>query len=158
MAILDKAELVNYMITKHRNDYGDDISPIKLQKGLYFLFAFWGGQVIKQKNNKNLEIEMNFDENLFDADFVAWAYGPVDKNVYSKYKKMSDDEKKLINQNKLNCEKVIKDFVDNLLDRIFASNDFGLVDLSHEDEVWKKNHKYSDKMPSEDIINEYASR
>ena len=73
MAILDKAELVNYMITKHRNDYGDDISPIKLQKGLYFLFAFWGGQVIKQKNNKNLEIEMNFDENLFDADFVAWA-------------------------------------------------------------------------------------
>ena len=163
MAVLNKQTLVDYMITKHREKFGENISPIKLQKGLYFLFAFWGGEVQKQKNDlsEDYEIELGkYDAHLFDSEFEAWAYGPVDRKVYVNYKEMTEEDKNQIVCESLDTDKVVNDFVDNLLERIFISNDFGLVDLSHEDDSWKevfdRNHKKP--MCSNDIIKEYATR
>ena len=88
--IVDKEGLYNYLLNSYKSKYGKDISPIKLQKGLYFLFAFWAqkiSQIKKSKEcNEGYEIYGNYSEYLFDADFQAWAYGPVDHDIYSKYK------------------------------------------------------------------------
>ena len=74
--ILDVLELANYIAYKHKEKKGIDISPLKLQKSLYFLFAYWGGFVRKGKQNPEYtEIDLtDFDEYLFDEEFEAWLY------------------------------------------------------------------------------------
>lgn len=162
MYVVDKESLACYMINKYKNDYSDDITPIKLQKGLYFLFAFWGGMIRKAKNDllsSELDIK-KYDEYLFEPNFEAWTYGPVDYDIYSEFE--YDNEMFSIEQNKtLICDKFTRSFIDNYLDRIFITNDFGLIDLSYEDNAWK--NVYNDpmkhiKMNPESIINEYAKK
>ena len=163
MSLEDKKKLVNYMITKYRELGKGEISPIKIQKGLYFLFAFWGSDVRKQKNDQaQTEIDLRgFDENLFDANFEAWTYGPVDKEIYHYFKNLVDNgEISTINQTTLSVEPIVKEYIDNLLDRIFVSNDFALVDLSHQDKCWSNVYAPMEnkKIESDSIISEYAQR
>lgn len=165
MCILNKRDLVNYIIKKHKDKIGRHITPIKLQKGLYFLYAFWGGKIRSQKSNvigeeclEMTEQEINLSDKLFEADFEAWAYGPVDREIYVLYKNMSDTEKDSINTNSLKADLIVTSYIDDLLERIFASSDFGLVDLSHEDSCWKDvfDPQHKNKMNNEAILNEYA--
>lgn len=160
--LIDKKELVDYIRYKYFVRYRSTISPIKIQKSLYFLFAFWGGFIQKGlvRNNK-VEDKIQKSKYLFDADFSAWTYGPVDSEVYRLYKNI---QQKPVNKEK--AEKFIIDndpfviqFIDNYLDRIFMSSDFGLVDLSHRDSSWKLHYgKDNDSIPSDEIISEYAAR
>lgn len=64
----------------------ENISPLRLQKTLYFLFAYYGasyGQLSKSKEYKVTQNEsLNLPEYLFDAQFEAWQYGPVIRDVY----------------------------------------------------------------------------
>lgn len=169
MAVLKKWDLVNFMITKHRKEYGKEISPIKLQKGLYFLYAFWGGKIRSQQLvsddsseddiTEMTEMETSYDENLFEANFEAWAYGPVDREVYVWFKELTDDEKIGINQESLSTDEDVSWYLNDLLTRIYNSNDFGLVDLSHEDKCWRDvfNPSFKMKMNNDDILQEYAT-
>lgn len=61
------------------------ISPIKLQKSLYFLFAYWGQFIRKNKENKDsVEVDYsNYEECLFNDRIEAWTYGPVVPNVFN---------------------------------------------------------------------------
>lgn len=162
MYMIRKENLASYMINKYKAEYSDDITPIKLQKGLYFLFAFWGGMIRKAKNNKvNAELDVSkYDEYLFEPNFEAWTYGPVDVDIYKEFKyeneKFQNDGESTY---RLDCDRFTKDYIDNLLDRIFIANDFGLIDLSHEDNSWKsvysENSSHS-KINPESVIEEYA--
>lgn len=97
---------------------------------------------------------------LFKPNFEAWTYGPVDYDIYSEFE--YDNEMFSIEQNKtLICDKFTRSFIDNYLDRIFITNDFGLIDLSHEDNAWRNVYNESMehiKMNPESIINEYAKK
>jgi len=163
VAILNKEELIKYLIVKANND----LSPIKLQKALYFLFAFYGGmkRFLKQNSNEDQTFGINDvnDDYLFEASFQAWAYGPVDKEVYSNFK----NNNYIIDLNVYEFEEKLdsftKGFLDDFIPKILNTSDFGLVDLSHDDESWKKNFNRMDMyhdnvISSEDIINEYTSR
>lgn len=139
------------------------ISPIKLQKSLYFLFAYWGQYIRKNKDNKDsVEVDYStFNEYLFDDRIEAWTYGPVVPSVFMAEKAGLLD--KDIDSGYLEHEEVKKEFIDNLLYQLFEIDDFGLVRISHEDECWKKNYIESDEkhdreILKEDIINEYISK
>lgn len=161
MAILNKMDLTKYITSKHMSEFGTDISPIKLHKSLYFLYAYWGSKIelskIKSNDDISEMVEMdfsNYDEQLFDADFEAWAYGPVDREVYLWCKENS------INTSLkycINIKKEILDYIDDLLIKIFNTSDFGLVDLCHEDNCWKSvyNRSFKNKINSKSIIEEY---
>ena len=170
--VFDKQNLVDYIINKYAKDFGNRlISPIKLQKGLYFLFAFWGGKIRGGRGREDVELPVDdFHDCLFNANFCAWKYGPVDREIYNQFKHYRNiDDVKLPQEVDLQHLPDIsdreyyfaKDFVESYLNRIFITSDFGLVDLSHKDECWKKAF-YSDDTPidneinSEDIINEYV--
>ena len=139
------------------------ISPIKLQKCLYFLFAYWGQYIRKNKENKD-SVEVDYsdlDEWLFDDRIEAWTYGPVIPEVFTAEKvgllNVEPDKDYLQN------EDVKREFIDNLLKQLFEIDDFGLVRISHEDECWKRNYVESDEkhnreIPKEEIINEYSSK
>lgn len=170
MALLEKQNLVNYMITKYKKEHnGERITPITLQKGLYFLYAFWGGKIRAQTfSSKNDEVKemtemsFNYEEDLFDAKFEAWTYGPVDREIYVWFKTLSDKEFDSINvDNLIGLEHYdVKKYIDDLLERIFNTSDFGLVDLSHEDRCWSTvyNPTHKNEMNNDMIKDEYAFR
>lgn len=139
------------------------ISPIKLQKSLYFLFAYWGQYIRNNKENKD-SVEVDYsslNEILFNDRIEAWTYGPVVPNVFIAEKNEQIDFN--IDENFLKGQDVKKEFVDNLLNEIFEIDDFSLVRLAHEDECWKRyyiesDEKHNREIPKEEIINEYASK
>lgn len=84
MAVLNVKELAAYIQKKYQEEKQMLISPIKLQKSLYFLFAYWGG-IVRKSVLYPLSVEENFssyDEYLYDAVIEAWVYGPVIPEVY----------------------------------------------------------------------------
>ena len=63
-----------------------EIGPLKLQKGLYFLFAFYINTYSVEPQTDVIETENIFPKYLFQTDFEAWTYGPVIRDVYLKFK------------------------------------------------------------------------
>lgn len=146
-----------------KNTTKREISPIKLQKSLYFLFAYWGQYIRKNKENQDsVEVDYsNYSEFLFDDRIEAWTYGPVLPDVFIAEK--SGFLEVNTENNYLEDDIIKKEFVDNLLYQLFEIDDFGLVRLSHEDECWKRNYKETDEkhnreIPKEEIINEYSAK
>lgn len=172
-AIFDKYDVARYVIEEYyKFSDGRLISPLKLQKGLYFLFAMWGGYIRSGKNAIDTEISVkNYREYLFEPHFLAWKYGPVDKEIYNKFKDITnldevsfgDLDNLRIDKCSADDEKAALDYIDGLLTRIFKTSDFALVDLSHKDNCWKIARNQDDSpedniMNNELIIKEYAER
>ncbi|MEM1184739.1 MAG: type II toxin-antitoxin system antitoxin SocA domain-containing protein [Planctomycetota bacterium] len=67
--------IANAIITKSRDRGIGDLTPMKLQKLLYFAHGWY------------LAIR---DQPLFDDDIQAWRYGPVVYNIYREFKDCRD--------------------------------------------------------------------
>jgi uncharacterized phage-associated protein len=139
------------------------ISPIKLQKSLYFLFAYWGKFILENKENPDsVEVDYSeYDEFLFHDEIEAWTYGPVVPVVFASEKSGYLDCLKI--DNYLEDDIVKKEFIDNLLDQLFEIDDFGLVNISHQDECWRKYYRQEDErhnreIPKKEIIDEYYNK
>lgn len=72
----DCKDLAKYINMKHKEKFGENITPIKLQKSLYFLFAYWGGTIEKGQQNPNfVEEDMSkYKKYLHNGRFQAWTY------------------------------------------------------------------------------------
>ncbi len=156
--IMDARTLACYIKDYYNTNFKGEISPLKLQKALYFCFAYWGGFIRKNNSfsDEAKEISFNYSEILFDNKIEAWVYGPVVPEVYHERKldKFRKDDP-------FNGQKYIQEFINNILDDVLATNDFRLVEVSHQDKCWKKNFKPNSKfhncvIPFEEIIKEYA--
>ena len=160
MAVLDAKELAAYIQKKYYDEKHRQISPIKLQKTLYFLFAYWGGTVRKARINKDFVEEdySMFDEYLFNDEIEAWVYGPVVPAVYKE-----NNIESAYNENLFEGKEKVKEFIDDLLKELFEAGDFTLVEVSHNDNAWKNNFDYDDNyhnriISKEEIIDEYARK
>ncbi|MCH4404048.1 DUF4065 domain-containing protein [Staphylococcus haemolyticus] len=156
-------DLIKYLFAK----YGK-LSPLKLQKGLYFLFAYYGG-TYGNSEKFNSEVDYDLPKYLFPAKFLAWDYGPVIEEVYfnnrnSQYDEYANDtntlteiEKAYFNKNNVNKE--VKLFINELFDEVINTSDFSLVDRSHEDKVWKNAYSMGRnmEMPEDEIVKEYLT-
>ena len=138
--ILDARTLACY-IKHYYNDVlkmTNEISPLKLQKSLYFCFAYWGGFI--RYNNKysseTKEITFDYSEILFENNIEAWVYGPVVPDVYHE-----KDLDKYREEKPFGDKTYVKEFIDNILNDVLVANDFKLVEVSHQDKCWKKNFK-----------------
>lgn len=163
MAITTAKSLAIYIIDRYKDmTLGEEISPIKLQKALYFCFAYWGGFVRKGKRLKSELSEINvndLEENLFDNKIEAWIYGPVIPEVYREFR-----DGTLENASSDDIFKghfFEKSYIDGILDDVLRASDFSLVEESHKDKCWKDNFDFkelmhSNEIPKEQIINEYS--
>lgn len=153
--IVDAKSLACYIKNYYKEKISDkEISPIKLQKALYFCFAYWGGFVRKNKMGPS-ELAMNYKEWLFENKIEAWVYGPVVPDVYH----AKDLDNYFVPD--LFEDNFIQEFIDGILNDVLNSNDFKLVEVSHQDKCWKRNFKPNAKfhnceIPFEEIITEYA--
>lgn len=159
MAIINAKELASYIKFKYKEQIGTSaIPPIKLQKSLYFLLAYWGGFIRKGARNPEFSeiVSYNYDEVLFENRIEAWVYGPVVPEVYA-------IEESITPNCEIDVDEYIKNFIDELLEDIFKVSDFKLVELSHNDLAWKNNFDYdaeyhNQEITKEEIISEYARR
>lgn len=161
MGILRVKELAQYISEYYEEKKQKSISPVRLQKTLYFCFAYWGGFVAKGKlfQGKDTEIDVsNYSEYLFDEKIEAWVYGPVVKDVYHE-----TNLQQYHNDNLFNGDIFLQSFIDGVIDDTMEVNDFKLVDISHQDRSWINNFNYDEEyhnneIPKEKIIEEYARK
>lgn len=144
-----------------------EITPIKMQKALYFCFAYWAGFVNKGKIDGQLE---NENEVLFDDKFEAWSYGPVVPTVYfnersAMFFRTKEEEQNAVSTVELVMQdnSFLKETIDSLLQDVFEVSDFKLVSLSHVDKSWQNHYHENDKkhneiIPQKEIIDEYTTK
>lgn len=168
-ACFDKENLVNYVIYQHDKIKKSYISPLKLQKTMYLLYAMWGGNALLinndiDKGEKITELDKKVPVDLFDSNFEAWKYGPVDPDIYFKFKNNKYKGNVCSLRDNCNADYSILDsiiaFIDSILRQAFDINDFSLVTITHDDEVWDKAYKNTlcNKMNGDDISREYYNR
>ena len=151
-------DVANYIVWFVGKESLGDITPLKLQKILYYIVAYY-------YKDKNLR--------LFSEDIEKWKYGPVVPSVYhgfkSKgiepilsplvtleedtnsilgYKRQPFDEGKFITNNTFTeiANPIIKDLI--------SKDAFKLVEITHKEHAWKRlepqilqgfqNYTYSD--------------
>lgn len=161
MGIFKVEEFAAYISQNYLSKFNKIISPVRLQKSLYFCFAYWGGFIEKGKLQDANKEEINvsqYDKYLFEAEFQAWVYGPVIPKIYS-----NKEIDRSYNKDMFADKNDIKEFVDDLLNDINEISDFKLVDISHNDEPWKKHFHYNSEfhnevIPNDEIINEYVKK
>lgn len=164
----DVDKLAGYIENKLANP-----TPLKVQKSLYFLWAYYsatfGNLSSNKEENEEFGLQPPYPSELFKPDFEAWRYGPVINSVYADYKSnnittLNDDELKgemnFDNKNEKSegNKKEIISFINDLLDQVDDVNDFGLVQRSHEDSAWKDAYEEGAehcKMSSEQIKADY---
>ncbi len=134
-----KDDAVIYLLKHLKN-----ITPIKIQKGLYFLWAYYSATYgnIDYQTDSEFNEEERYPQYLFEPAFEAWKYGPVDKTIYHEYKEgkfegFSCKEPNISIQNESNIRQ-IKSFLDDLIKNIDSVDDFGLVARSHQDKAWSE--------------------
>lgn len=155
----DKNLLVNYLYNRLTNP-----TQIKVQKTLYLLYAFYGatyGQISTSKEKSDFEGQ-SYPRELFNANFEAWRYGPVDPEVYSNEKLglyIANNHVSLPNDTSEEIN--INEFCDNIIEQTNEIDDFSLVDRTHQDLIWLNNYQEGVnhiKMNGTDIIQEYVDR
>lgn len=131
--------VANYVI-EYAHKHNKVITNLHLQKILYFLQA---ATLVK------------FESPIIKGDFSKWNYGPVLREVYSAYKDYGsspiddfapnihiDNGEWTINEpQKIDTsileDKTIKSFIDNTVSKLLEMNGWNLVDLTHEQDLWK---------------------
>lgn len=127
------------------------ITPLKLQKSLYMLFAFYI-VAIRSGHETNKDVP----DRLFKADFEAWSSGPVIRDVYQKLKDNGYQARAYSFRIKaLDLE--IRNFIDDLVSQIVEKSDFALMTRSREDSCWKNaiEKGKTTPIPMDNIVAEY---
>lgn len=128
-----------------------DITPLKLQKSLYMLFAFYIVAI-----RSGYETNKDIPDCLFKADFEAWSSGPVIRDVYQKLKDNSY-QARAYNFRIKALDLEIRNFIDSIVSQIMRKSDFVLMTRSREDNCWRNAIAKGKTTPMsmDDIVAEY---
>lgn len=117
--------LANYMIGRGTVE---DLTPLKLQKMLYFVYGLYWKQNKKQ---------------LFNESFYAWDYGPVVKTVYDQFKSYKSNT--ITSPSEPDWESKIndadKESLNKLIDEVGGLKATELVSMSHLTEPWQEAYR-----------------
>jgi uncharacterized phage-associated protein len=121
-------DVAKYFLYKANKD-GDLVTNLKMQKLLYYAQAWH---------------LVNFDgQPLFRETIRAWAFGPVVKEVYDKYKKFGASPIKHTSTEKeaaIFSKEQIK-YLDDFYDVFFKFSAHELVNMTHNEAPWKEAYK-----------------
>lgn len=158
--LFNAIDIANYLNFLHNNKFNRDISPLKLQKVLFFLFGEWGGFIEKSDHDNDGMQLLEYSKYLFDDEFEAWVYGPVVPNVYRNFSNEQSNGEDIFIDDKL---LYVKNFINDLALELFELSDFRLVELSHQMKCWINNFKTTDDfhdrtIDKDVIISEFANQ
>ncbi|WP_288846598.1 hypothetical protein [uncultured Fructobacillus sp.] len=157
----NKIKLTNYLMEKLEHP-----TPLKIQKSLYILWAFYAGSY-GSANISEEEYGYDYPHSLFEPNFEAWRYGPVDSEIYTKMNQseglLEEPEdlkgKRLFEGMEAPVETNLQKFTENVVQQIDKVDDFSLVARTHQDKCWSE--KYIEgvnhiSMDAEEIRAEYS--
>ncbi len=134
---MDILALSNYVVRQFSQQSPDGITPMKLQKLLYYI-KVW---------------TLVAEQEIVSASFEHWNFGPVNREVYDSYKQYG---KGIIDSNQLNniyineSEKKIVDFI---VENYIKFDAFTLSAMTHMEEPWRETQR-NDIIPN-DLIKSY---
>lgn len=144
--------LINLFDNDKKKESNKSITNLKLQKLMYFVEAYY---MVKNKN----------ENELFNSQWSAWDYGPVNKDLYDHYKKFGSMEITLSTEEIYigeNLPGINKDYIDRIYNLFGSLTAFDLVTLTHLtgspwDKIYKSNKYPFDKL-NESIIQKNDTR
>ena len=153
--VYNRITFADYLAIRYKEQYREDISILKMNKVLYFCFAYYGAYVRAGKNNKeNTELEISEDvkEYLLNVEFKAGIYGPYIE-ILPQYQNRYSIQGTYIEDIYTSEVK----YLDPLIRDLFNANEFDSMDISKKDEEYKraKNNNYG-IMNNENVIDEYC--
>lgn len=158
-------DVANYVVERFA-EQEHPITNLLLLKMLYYLQAY---------------SLVNNGERLFRENIEKWGYGPVEPIVYSYFKSngaapilhsveyavINGDYLEIINPTGRNLERTDSSVINDITEKLYRKyheNPFDLVNITHEEPMWKKDEKkivdgvhnlqYSD----EEIVDYFGSR
>ncbi len=139
----DINQIADYFIEKVDENIGDVITNLKLQKLLYFAWA-WYLTLYKKE--------------LFEDSPESWKYGPVFKKVYQRFKGRSNHA--ITGEDILftygGIEREAQEFLDNIWNEYGQYTAEKLANITHADPAWIQAQDQGYKLPMEkDIIVKY---
>ncbi|MDC6396903.1 Panacea domain-containing protein [Lactiplantibacillus pentosus] len=123
MSMMDLAHHI--IAVAHKNNI--PVTNLQLQKVMFFS--------LKYAMNDSL-LSREVIEATYDSPFLVWRYGPVEKDIYERYKVYGSDpilEKNNENEN-------FRSLNDKIIELLNESA-FKLVRKSHEEPFWRDNEK-----------------
>lgn len=138
--LLDLINQRNIYLNKQADDMGaNEISELHMHKSLFIIFGQFG---------------VKFNKNLFECDFQAWKYGPVEMNYRSFYKTNDIDKKNIFN---IDVNDKELSYLKRLIDVLIKTSPWYLIELTHSMRAWYENYDENDKthnrsIPSDQII------
>ncbi len=130
---MDKFKLAEYIAAK----YPGEVTPMKLQKLLYYCYAW---QLVAK-------------EKQFNATFEAWEHGPVEPEIYHEYKKFGrkpiEVDGSLLSPSQL---------IDFILDSYAVYSALELSKTTHFETPWKKYKGTAQVIPDEDLVTFYSQQ
>lgn len=156
--VYNRITFADYLAIRYKEQYRENISILKMNKVLYFCFAYYGAYVRTGKNNKeNIELEISEDvkEYLLNVEFKAGVYGPYIEDLPQYENRYSIQGTYIYD---IYNSEVLK-FLDPLIRDLFKANEFDLMDISMKDEEYQraKNNNYG-IMDNDKIIDEYCKK
>ena len=153
--VYNRITFADYLAIRYKEQYREDILILKMNKVLYFCFAYYGAYARAGKNNKeNIELEISEDvkEYLFNVEFKAGIYGPYIE-ILPQYQNRYSIQGTYIEDIYTSEVK----YLDPLIRDLFNANEFDSMDISKKDEEYKraKNNNYG-IMNNENVIDEYC--
>lgn len=136
-------KIARYLIYLANNDKDYSITPLKLQKLLYYAQGFtfaWDGQA------------------LFNEEFEAWKYGPVNREVYDEFKNYGNatlptEASSGIRENDLSS--LEKENIEIVWEDLKKFDAFDLVEKTHNEDPWINHYGEIDYRISNNEIKEY---
>ncbi|MCX6704535.1 MAG: DUF4065 domain-containing protein [Candidatus Woesebacteria bacterium] len=134
-------------IVKLSQDTGEPVTNMKLQKLVYYTYAWYAAEK---------------GEPLFKEPIEAWKYGPVVTSVYEAYKGFGADViKEPRDGNPDNLDKFTKALIDDVFKVYGGKSAVELVELAHSEAPWRDtfNPAHQDTpIPFESIMSFYKAR
>ncbi len=137
MGNLTSMDTARYLIYLSYNGKKASLTPLKLQKLLY-LSQGWS--------------YVWDDKPLFNDDFEAWKYGPVNLETYLYFKKYHNQEIPASEGIDIDdCEKDVKETISAVWDMYSGNTAFELVNITHEQTPWQKSYSRGTSIRNTDI-------
>lgn len=128
--LFNKQQVADWLLGKARVD-GVEISPKKLQKMMYYVYA-WGLVFLNETGD-------DLKESVFDGNFEAWVHGPVDADIYHEYAEYGYSP---INTDNISLPDFQNEIVTDVLDQVWNTysqfNANQLEALTHSERPWKE--------------------
>lgn len=123
--------IASYIWNRYRDQFGETLDEIKLQKLLYFT---------------QREAIIQTGEPMFEAEFRAWKYGPVIIEIHERYS-TKDFKEKLSSESELRW----KECFDYVFSEFAPKKTMSLVSLAHGEMSWIKAREGYGKYDRSDV-------